>query len=149
MKPGTCRFNERVHVLVAQKEPAGSVDPALMQHIADCRECGDLWVVANAIAEDYSSAIQEARVPPAGLVWWRAELRARQEARGVANRPITVAQSIAAAGILGIVLGILAGVDASLLSEIQNTLPLPLLYASIGVIALLASVALYFVLSRD
>ena len=51
-------------------------------------------------------------LPESGLVWWRAQLRARQDAARVAVRPITVAQAVAFAAAVG-VLGALFGATAS------------------------------------
>jgi hypothetical protein len=44
----------------------------------------------------------EARVPSAAHVWWRAQMRARQEAAAAAARPIAVAQGVAAASAAGL-----------------------------------------------
>jgi hypothetical protein len=45
-------------------------------------------------------------VASAGQAWWRAELRARQEATALAARPITVATGIAAAALIGLLVSL-------------------------------------------
>jgi hypothetical protein len=94
------------------------------------------------------------------LVWWRAEIRARQEAGRVAARPITFVQMLTA--VCGIGLGVflliwsghgsLAGIGtAEFWVGLANELVLlPLLvYLSIALLAILATVALYLALSDE
>jgi len=51
-------------------------------------------------------------VPSAGTVWWRAQLRARQEAARVVVRPITAAQALSLAALFGLA-GAVFGATAS------------------------------------
>jgi hypothetical protein len=74
-------------------------DPGLQAHVADCPVCRDVAVLAVAFLEDRDAAWAEARVPAASLVWWRAQLRAREEAARLAGRPIVVAQTVAAVSV--------------------------------------------------
>ena len=60
----------------------------LARHAASCGVCGDLAAVAVAIRDDHDRARAAARVPSSGLVWWKAQLRARQERAETAGRPI-------------------------------------------------------------
>ena len=60
----------------------------LVGHAASCAVCGDLAAVAAAIRTDSEQARAAARVPSSGLVWWRAQLRVRQESAETAARPI-------------------------------------------------------------
>ena len=64
------------------------VSPALVAHVASCDVCADVAVVAQALRDDQDRAWQEASVPSSGQVWWRAEMRAKQEAIRAASRPI-------------------------------------------------------------
>ena len=50
--------------------------------------------IAKLIQDDYAQAQQQARVPPAELIWLRAEMRAREEATRRAVRPIVVGQAV-------------------------------------------------------
>jgi hypothetical protein len=79
----------------------------LIAHVATCDMCADLAVVTSAIEDDRESGVPVG-LPSAGTVWWRAQLRARQEAVKDVGRPITVAQAAllaAAGGIAGAVFG--------------------------------------------
>jgi len=145
-------------------------DAALAAHAADCDVCRDVVMVAVALREDDFCARHEARVPSAGLVWWRATIRARAEATRVAERPMTVAQGIAGAATVGLACGlagvawqsvqrfqrvgeIIANLDANALQfasasavMLQRALPLVL---GVGACLLIAPLAIYFVLSDD
>lgn len=71
-------------------------------------------IVREAIAADASSARREASPPSSAIVWWRAQMRARQEATRAVERPLTIVHAIAIACGLGLLLSI-AGVAVALL----------------------------------
>lgn len=146
--------------------PGGS----LLEHVRSCRSCGDLVAVSVALAADAASARATTTVPSAAVVWWRAQVRARQEAARAATRPITVVQGLAIACSAGIALGIagfagawLRGVTSSLLgwslsaasaaadagvADVASRwvlVPLVLLVAT----AVLAPVAVYLITAED
>ena len=81
----------------------------LVTHVAACAVCADLADVARALHDDREAACREAPVPAAGIVWWRATIRARADAARTASRPITVAQGVAGACAVGLTCG-LAGI---------------------------------------
>jgi hypothetical protein len=81
----------------------------LVRHAASCAVCADLAEVACALHDEREAACREAPVPAAGLVWWRATIRARADAARTATRPIGVAQSVAGACAVGLTCG-LAGI---------------------------------------
>jgi hypothetical protein len=71
------------------------------EHASSCSVCADLVRVAAALNQE-SSDLQDVRVPPAGIVWWKAQRRARQEATRAAAQPIRAAQWLAAASAAGV-----------------------------------------------
>ena len=74
----TCRFEADVLAAVA----AGSWDHApeeLKAHVTTCGTCSDLALVSQLLKTDHAAMVAEANVPSAGQVWWRAQMRARQE----------------------------------------------------------------------
>ena len=109
-------------------------------------------------------------MPSAGIVWWRATVRARAEASRTAERPISVAQGVAGACAVGLACGVVGAAWQSLewfrrLGEliaelepsrrdltaasaliIEHALPLVL---GLGACLLIAPLALYLVLSDD
>jgi hypothetical protein len=74
----------------------------LRAHVAACTVCADLLVVAGALIDGDEPLSVPRELPPAGVVWWRAQLRAREEATRAALRPIRAVQAAAAvcAGVL-------------------------------------------------
>jgi len=127
----------------------------LSSHVAECAICADLGLVAQSLSADYQEALSKVRVPSAGLVWWRAEIRARQDAVQTVNRPIRWAQYIAAGCGIVAVLFFLRLVDFSVLAGfnlqemIGHFLPIPIVYVMLGALAVVISLAAYFVLFDD
>ena len=68
-------------------------DAGLRAHVAGCAICADVAEVARALQDDHDAAWRDARVPSAGRVWWRAEMRARQEAARKAAQPMAFVQA--------------------------------------------------------
>jgi hypothetical protein len=69
-------------------------------------------IVAEAIAAEAAVARREAAPPSSAIVWWRAQMRARQEAARSANRPITIIHALAIACFTGLALSLIGTVVA-------------------------------------
>lgn len=74
--------------------PAGC-DEELRAHATDCPSCRDLVEVTTALFEDRDTGIHEAPIPGSGLVWWKMQMRHRQEAMGSARRTLLLVQACA------------------------------------------------------
>ena len=70
-------------------------------------------IVAEAIAAEASLARTEAAPPSSAIVWWRAQMRARQEAARAADRPITIVHGLAIACGAGLALSLIQTAVAS------------------------------------
>ena len=85
-------------------------------------------IVADAIAQEAALAGSEAQPPSSAIVWWRAQMRARQEATQLADKPITIVHALAIAAGIGLMLSLVgsavAGVKGSAgwLSNIAQSL---------------------------
>jgi hypothetical protein len=128
----------------------------LRVHIAACAICGDVLEVALALHEDRGSVHAHAQIPSADLMWWRAELRARQEAVRKASRPISFVAAFGAASAVGVVVALLSSAwpwlerflvvpDLSALSFTQ----LAIVIAFAVAILVIAPLAMYLVLSDE
>ena len=154
MKPTECMRELEVMEMVACGRWADRCPEELRAHVAACEICSDVLEVALAFHED-REARSEVQVPSAGLVWWRAELRARQEAMRKVSRPMTVVQAFGAAAGVGAAAALLSlawpwlralvMVDLSTLSFAQWGIVIVIAFAVI----VIAPVAMYFVLSDD
>lgn len=71
----------------------GECAPDLRAHFAACESCAD---AALAVEFMQQAATVDPQVPPAGLVWWKAQLRARRDAAHAAARPVVIAERAAA-----------------------------------------------------
>ena len=95
--------------LAARRWPA-RCDEELRAHVAACTLCTDLIEVASALLVEQESAWQEATVPPSSVVWWRAQIRAREEAARSAARPVAFMQGVAASLALWIAVVVLRAI---------------------------------------
>lgn len=83
-------------------------------HVSGCAICRDVAAVAVAFGAEQDAAWQSVRVPSAAHMWWRLQMRARQDAARAAVRPIAVVQgmigsAIAAAAVAVIAIGLAGG----------------------------------------
>ena len=92
-------------------------DEDLRTHVSACVVCADLADVATALTDDRDAACHEARVPPAGVVWWRAQLRAREEAARAAGRPVAFIQGVAASVAVWLMVALFRAVPLPYLAE--------------------------------
>jgi hypothetical protein len=92
-------------------------DDELRTHVTTCQACGDLAEVAATLVEDRDRLWHEARVPPAGVVWWRAQLRAREEAARAAVRPVAFVQGIAASVAIWLAVALLRAIPSGYFAE--------------------------------
>ncbi len=135
------------------------VNRELTDHVASCAICADVLAVASAMQSDHDAAWKEASVPSSGQMWWRVEMRAKQDAIREASRPLTVAQGVAA--VCALALACAAGwrawplvrdyaASASLaqMPAFASSLAIPMAVA-LGALLIVAPLALYVVLSDE
>ncbi len=107
MKVPICpREQELMEIVSCERWPDRCPDE-LHTHITGCAICTDVLEVALALHEDREIAHVNAQIPSAGLVWWRAELRARQEAIRTVSRPMTLVEAFSAAAGIGVAAALL------------------------------------------
>lgn len=76
-------------------------EPALRQHVAECRHCAEVVLVTQAFLGARSQAVATAPAASPGALWWRAQVRRRREAMELATRPIVLAEIVAVVCTLG------------------------------------------------
>ena len=69
-------------------------------------------IVVEAIAAEAALARAEAAPPSSAIVWWRAQMRARQEAARAAGRPISIVHGFAIACAAGLALSLIGSAMA-------------------------------------
>lgn len=126
MRDECVREQEVLDVLAARGWPS-RCDDDLRQHVASCQACADLIEVARALLElSETDVAMPAALPPASVVWWRAQLRAREDAARAAARPLRLTFRLAVACVAALaIVGIIAAAPywSSLLPDPGAWLP--------------------------
>ena len=170
MRKAECvRENELLDALQASRWPE-ACEAGLREHVHACASCTELLAVAAALLEDQAALVREATVPSSAIVWWRAQMRSRQEAAARAMQPISFVQGVAlacAAGLLATTLGLFVPTFRRSLSWITDAagawsglqLPVPVDplahpivlagVAAFGLCLLVLPVAIYFISRED
>lgn len=122
----------------------GYVGAELTSHVNGCEPCRELRLVAGALLEEKAAAMIEAPVPSASTMWWRMQIRYRQEVQTKARRSLVFGQALSLAAAMGLAI---AFFGADMAVEIQEAvaairLSTPLLLAA-ATTALLAPIAGY------
>jgi hypothetical protein len=162
-----CREQDVLDALVSGRWPDD-----LQSHASACAVCSDLVAAVRPILADRGDLSGEGHIPSSGVMWWRAQMRARQEAAREASRPITIAQIVASISAVALIIaavvvlspwfGVVLG---NWIAEAKAALtPTPTVVAApattlvqvwmipaiiIGVSLLLAPVAIYFAVADD
>lgn len=95
----SCPSERDVLDLVAIGQWPSRADATLRAHVAACATCAEVASIAAAVREWASETepAQPVKVPDASVVWYRAQVRAREDAARRASRPLLVAQLFAVA----------------------------------------------------
>jgi hypothetical protein len=121
----------------------------------ECPECGPLVALADDIRREFETTRTQARVPTPEIVWWRAQMRARQDAARQAARPILFTQALAAAALIGLLVSVVGRLATSWVSwgdlVPAMTPGFPIAYVAIAAAfcIVIPPVAVYLALSRD
>jgi hypothetical protein len=90
-----CPFEQELMDAIAARRWPERADQALRDHVAACSLCRDVAEIAGAFYDDRECARAEAMVPSSSAVWWRAQIRAREDAARLAARPLLIVQAVA------------------------------------------------------
>ncbi len=120
----------------------------------ECPECGPLLALADQIRREFTLTQQHARVPTPEIVWWRAQMRAREEAARMAARPIVFTQALAVAALIGLLVSVVGRLTFPVMSWAgfpETVAALPILPIAIAAACwlIIAPAALYFAFSPD
>jgi len=149
-----CPQEQETLALVQTGRWPESCDESTRAHVASCAICSDIVGIASLIANDYQASVRTAHVPAAGLIWWRTQRRAREDALRTASSIITIVQAIAVAAGVAIAIGILVATGRAFsfapsdASTFFAQWGLPLLVC-VGAWLALAPVAVYFAVSKE
>jgi hypothetical protein len=97
MNTPQCSNEQAVTELLQSGRWPDAGDATLRRHVEGCSVCSETVQVAGLLQEANSVLLADVKLPDAGLVWWKAQLRARREAAELATRPIALAEKFALA----------------------------------------------------
>ncbi|MDE3201532.1 MAG: hypothetical protein KGN79_11500 [Acidobacteriota bacterium] len=169
MSPFTCNREKEVAALLDLGQWPHASPADLRDHAAACRSCTDLILVRTALQSERTRSSAAPALPTAGSLWWRAQLRKRNQAMETLSRPLLGAQIFAFAIVLIVtaigfvwdlksgarILNWLAEIPAALNfsallpSSTSGFTGLWLLVPILGIAALVSGVVLYFSLERQ
>jgi predicted anti-sigma-YlaC factor YlaD len=117
----------------------GFVGAELREHLAGCPACRELQLVAGALLDDRTAAVAEAPVPGAGTMWWRMQVRHRQDARALARRTLLVGQAVSLLAALVVMVALFGSEVAGTVRQLARSIDLgaPLFVAIVAVALLL------------
>ena len=120
----------------------------------DCPQCGPLVRLAEQIRQEFEHTTRTATVPTPEIVWWRAQMRARDEAARKAARPILFTQALAIAALIGLLVSVAGRLTIPALSFAglpPLSIGMPVLYIVLGaaLCLLIAPLAVFVALARD
>ncbi len=127
MSPAPCmRENELLDALGRR-----FVGAEFQSHIAACLSCSELHTVASALLDDRAKAIDEAPVPTAAAMWWRMQMRRRQELQAASRRSLLIGQAVTLAAAMAVMVALFGGHVAVELREVIASIRVstPLLFA--------------------
>ena len=164
IEQSVCPREQEIVELLVSGGWANEGDDALRAHAAQCGACAETLELARLLRDDQRVLCEEAPVPSAGAVWWRATIRTRAEAARTAGQPITLLQGIAAATAVGLFVGLAGAWWRSIIvsgawferfddlvarsAAIPAALGLPLLVA-VAVCVIIAPLAVYLAIADE
>jgi hypothetical protein len=135
---------------VRAEEWPDRAEPALREHVASCPVCSEVAAVALALQMDAEDT-SRVHIPTAAHVWWRAGIRARQDAAQRASRPMTIVEGVAAASGAGLAAAAITLGWSWFSGGLRDFSSVPMMAVVAGgtiAAVLLVPVALYFALSE-
>ena len=138
MSPFSCAREKEVKQRLERGQWPHACSGELRAHVEGCRLCGELVLVQGALAQARTSAMALPTLPPAGGLWWRAQLRRRNESLARIGKPILGAEIfavliVASAAVCGVAWQLHQGVAlAGRLSQLHLDILWPASLAGFG-----------------
>jgi hypothetical protein len=95
MKTPQCDREQQVLDALRSGRWTGPWGEEIRRHAAGCAVCSEVVLVAEALRQEEELIQAEARLPTAGLVWWKAQRAARRAAEERAAQPIALVERMA------------------------------------------------------
>ncbi len=89
-----CAFEKDLSLALHEGRWPAACDPALQAHVAACSSCSDLVLVTTALQRARAAATQVPALPSPGVLWWRAQVRRRNQAAERMSQPLVFTEAI-------------------------------------------------------
>ena len=93
MKP--CPHEAEIQAVLRRGHWPDACEPELRQHVAICDRCSRRLLVLQTFQTARAESMQAAQLGHPGLLWWRAQLRRRNEALQRVSKPAMTGQLFA------------------------------------------------------
>ena len=108
VKPTDCEYETDVWEAVATGRWPERSSRALSRHVtANAHRARTSSTSRPTLLADAAPRVHESAPPSSAIVWWRAQMRARQEAARVAEQPLTFVHALAIACAAGLLVGLI------------------------------------------
>jgi hypothetical protein len=145
------------------------VDESLHEHTRSCEICKDLVALVTLFRQEQADACRQAPIPSARVVWWRAHVRARDEAARTVTQPIAWLNGITTVSVIALAVAVMGAAmrvltpawnsvghlfdfsvpTRSAASGLAAVLDSTIVVWGVGACLLLVPVALYWILADD
>lgn len=95
MSPFSCPRTPELASALKAGHLRSAWDPSLREHVEACRHCADYLVLSNTLHAAREASMREVPSLSPGLLWWRAQLRRRNQALQQISRPTAVIGKLA------------------------------------------------------
>jgi predicted anti-sigma-YlaC factor YlaD len=123
----SCSYEHELTAALQKARWPEACTPELRTHVETCPHCKELLLVARAFQRARREALPQARLVSPSLIWWRAQLRQRNEAMERAAKPIAVVETLALVGTLLAVVALAVGMRADFTAWLYDSGGLTLL----------------------
>jgi hypothetical protein len=156
-----CARTAEVHELLRLGHWPQAAGTELAEHVRECRRCGEMVLLTQALCGAKARSLSDARVEPPALVWWRAQLRRKHEAVQRVERPMRAQMLVVLAAVcvgLGLAfqlsggatawrLWMSAGAEAVVRSGVGSLGAAPVVASAVA-LAMMAGLAVYLTVER-
>ncbi len=96
MSPLTCSRSAELSAVLRSGNLPAAWEPSLREHVDKCRQCSDQVLVSETLKAARMKMMAAAPMGSPQLLWWRAQVRRRNEALEKLSKPTSVAGTVAA-----------------------------------------------------
>jgi hypothetical protein len=101
MKLRSCPYEKELTAALQNGTWPQACGGELRAHVAACRDCSDLVLITQTLRQARTEAALAAPIPPAGLLWWRAQLQRRNAQMERMNQPVMLTGKLALGSTIG------------------------------------------------